>query len=68
MLASPGQPLIKVDMETVQELRMFGFTWTEFSNILNISRQTLYHCMDGSGLSWMGSTDVTDKELHGITR
>ena len=55
-------------MEAVQELRMFVFTWTEFSNILNISRQTLYRRMDGSGLSWMGSTDVTDKELHGITR
>ena len=43
---------------------MLSFTWTKIANILNVSRQTLYRHLNGSGL--MGFTDVTDEELDGI--
>ena len=51
-------------MEVIRDLRMLGFTWTKIANILNVSRQTLYRHLNGSGL--MGFTDVTDEELDGI--
>ena len=59
--ASLGRPIIEVNMDKVKELRMVGFTWTKIAGLLNISRQTLYRRLDGSGL--MGYTDVSDQEL-----
>ena len=50
-------------MEVIRDLRMLGFTWTKIANILNVSRQTLYRHLNGSGL--IGFTDVTDEELDG---
>ena len=51
-------------MEVIRDLRMLGFTLTKIANILNVSRQTLYWHLNGSGL--MGFTDMTDEELDGI--
>ncbi len=43
---------------------MLGFAWTKIANILNTSRQRMYHCLNGSNL--MSFTNVTDEELDGI--
>ena len=37
-----GRPLLSVDMYEVEYMRSLGFTWTDISNMLNVSRSTLY--------------------------
>ena len=65
-LHSNGRPLLDVNIENVRDLRQLGFSWTKISKMLNVSRQTLYRRVEGTGL--MGYTDINDQELDCIIR
>ncbi len=43
--------MIDVDVEDVEYLRSFGFTWTRIADILQISRSTLYRRLEEEGIS-----------------
>ena len=43
---------------------MLGFTCARIAKMLKISRQTLYHRLEGSGL--IGYSDITNQELDSI--
>ena len=56
--------MIEVSIQEAKELRKLGFTWSKIATMLNISRRTLYRCLEDTDLA--GYSDVSDQELDGI--
>lgn len=63
---SVGRPRIEVTNCQLQYLRTLGFTWTRVSQILNISRSTLYKYR--SLLPIDQNRTINDEELHLLVR
>lgn len=59
-----GRPPVVINMEDVEVLRCFHFTWCQIANILEVSRSTLYRRIEDEGLSLdLTFTNITDSEL-----
>ena len=51
-------------MEEVIHLRKLGFPWVKISEMLHISRSTLYRRLEGTDL--IGFSEITDMELDSV--
>ena len=60
----PGKPRFKVDMEQVHYLHNLGFTLTNISAMLNISRTTLWRRLLEDPVGMNRFTDITDGNLR----
>lgn len=56
-----GRPSLQVDLEEVESMRKCGLSMTKISEIVGISRSTLYRALEGTNL--IGYTDITNQEL-----
>lgn len=61
-----GRPSLSLDMYEVEYLRSLGFTWTDISRILDVSRSTLYRKIEGAGLNFQTYTMMSDTELDRV--
>ena len=62
-----GRPSIKIPMETLEELRGIGFTWTKIAQMLGVSRWTIHRRVVEYGLDDMkGFSQLSDAELDEI--
>ena len=62
-----GRPSIKIPMEMLEELRGIGFTWTNISQMLGVSRWTIHRRVVEYGLDDMkGFSQLSDAELDEI--
>jgi len=60
----PGRPPAQISYEMVENLRGLGFTWKKISEMLGISRWTLYRRMQECGVDSASNFSVlTDEEL-----
>ena len=56
-----GRPRLQVDVEEVAEMRKIGISITKISEIIGVSRSTLYRSLEGNNL--IGVTDISNQEL-----
>ena len=62
-----GRPRLTVDIEDIEYLRSVHFSWTKISQILEISRSTLYRRLDEFNLSCdLTFSNISDQELDTI--
>ena len=59
-----GRPRLQVDVEEVAEMRKIGISITKISEIIGVSRSTLYRALEGSNL--LGVTDISNQELDEV--
>ena len=61
-----GRPRLQVDVEEVAEMRKIGiYSYiTKISEIIEVSRSTLYRALEGSNL--IGVTDISNQELDKV--
>ena len=59
-----GRPRLQVDVKEVAEMRKIGISITKISEIIGVSRSTLYRALEGSNLT--GVTDISDQELDEV--
>ena len=59
-----GRPRLQVDVEEVAEMRKIGISITKISEIIGVSRSTLYRALEGSNL--IGVTDISNQELDEV--
>ena len=64
MASSVGRPSIQVNVEEVEDMKKTGMTMTEITQIMGISRSTLYRKLEDSSL--IGYTDISDSELDDL--
>ena len=65
----PGRPKIHINENTLLYFRGLGFSWKEISELLLISRWTVYRRVNELGLKdILGYTDIDDDELDNIVR
>lgn len=57
-----------LNLETVELLRGSGYTWNEIAESLQVSRTTLWRCLNEAGYEIERFTDISDDELDGILR
>ena len=61
---SVGRPRIDVNIEEIELLRSMRFTWTKISELLGISRSTLYRKLEEEGMSQeVHYTSISDHDL-----
>ena len=59
-----GRPPVVINMEDVELLHRFHFTWCQIADILEVSRSTLYRRIQDEGLTLdLTFTNITDSEL-----
>ena len=59
-----GRPPVVINMEDVELLHCFHFTWYQITDILEVSRSTLYRRIQDEGLSLdLTFTNIIDSEL-----
>ena len=56
-----GRPSLQINMEDVEDMRKAGMSITKISQVLGVSRSTLYRAMEGSDL--LGFTEISDQCL-----
>lgn len=61
---SVGCPSLHINLEDVEGMRKAGMSITKISQILAVSRSTLYRAMEGSDL--LGYTDISDQHLDEV--
>ena len=59
-----GRPRLQVDVEEVAEMRKIGICITKISEVIGVSRSTLYRALEGSNL--IGVTDISNQELDEV--
>ena len=61
----PGRPKYQINEATLLNLRALGFTWTKISDLLLVSRSTLYRRVRELNLEQVtGYSEITDSELY----
>lgn len=60
---NPGRPPLVVNIEQVELLRSSGFTWDEVSQIVSVSRTTLWRTFHRLGVPLQKYSDTSDSEL-----
>ena len=64
LFRTPGRPVIEVSIEKIEYLRNLRFTWTKISEILGVSRSTLYRRLDEEGVNLTCRySNIDDHEL-----
>ena len=64
---SLGRPIIQVDIEDVEYLRGFRFSWSHIATILEVSRSTLYRRLEEEGIATeLRYSNITDNDLDRI--
>ena len=61
MACGVGHPLVQNDITQVMQLRKLGMSLTIISEVMGISRSTLYRSLENTNL--IGFTDLSDPEL-----
>ena len=65
--AAPGRPPFYIPAETLEDLPGIGFSWQNISQLLGVSRWTVYRRVQLYGLqSLQQSSSLTDAELDEI--
>ena len=59
-----GRPHLQVDVEEVAEMRKIGISINKISEIIGVSRSTLYRALEGSNL--IGVTDISNQKLDEV--
>ena len=59
-----GRPRLRINMEEVAEMRKVGLSITKISEVIEVSRSTLYRALEDNNL--IGATDISDQELDAI--
>lgn len=60
---NPGRPRLIVNSEQVELLRSYGFSWEEVSNLIGISRTTLWRRLHSLGVPLEMYSDISDISL-----
>lgn len=67
LYVSHGRPLINVDFEDIEFLRQLRFSWTKISEILGISRSTLYRRLRQEDVTeHLSYSNISDTALDSI--
>ena len=61
MASGVGRPLLQIDIAQIMQLRKLGMSMTKISNIIGVSRSTLYRGLENTDL--VGFTDLSDQQL-----
>ena len=64
----PGRPKIEVDVNEVLSLRSLNYSWTKISEILGISRCTLYRRLREAGIDTNDYATLTPSELDNLIK
>lgn len=59
-----GRPRMQINVEQVAEMRRMGLSITKISEVIGVSRSTLYRVLEDDDL--IGVTDISDQELDAI--
>ena len=68
LFISIGRPKIDVEIGEVQSLRALNYSWKKISELLGISRSTLYRRMNEAGISTDDYTDISPNNLDGVVQ
>lgn len=63
---TPGRPRLIVNIEQVELLRTSGFSWDEVSQIIGISRTTLWRRFHSMGVPLQQYCDISDARLDSL--
>ena len=63
-----GRPAVDVDLSEVLHLRSLHFTWTKISELVGISRSTLYRRLWDAGICTDDYTSISSSELDDTIR
>ena len=63
-----GRPLLDVNIEDITSLRALGYTWVKIAQLLQISRSTLYRCLEDYGVHPDDYTSITSQELNEVVK
>ena len=64
MASGVGRPSLQVDITQVMQLRKLGMSITKISDIMGVSRSTLYRKLENKDL--IGFTDLSDQEIDQV--
>ena len=63
-----GRPSLVVNIEQVELLRSVGYSWSEVSNLLSVSRTTLWRRFHDLNIPTSRYSDISDQELDNIVQ
>ena len=63
-----GRPSLVVNVEQVELFRSVGYTWFEVSNLLSVSRTTLWRRFRDLNIPTSRYSDISDQELDNIVQ
>ena len=63
-----GRPSLIINIEQVELFRSVGYGWLEISNLLSVSRTTLWRRFRDLNLPTSGYSDLSDEELDHIVQ
>ena len=67
--SSPGRPKLDISEDVLLQLRSFGFTWKNISEMLRVSRWTIRRRVVEFGIEkTTGFSDISDEELDDLIR
>lgn len=69
MTGNQGRPSLSISKELLEDLRNYGYSWTEISKILQVSRWTVHRRVREFNLQHLDRfSDITDDELDQLIR